>query len=459
VPQFIARRSPYLHTLSRHRSKLIKSQKISSLFRHTLVQNALSLYGVQIATYVVPLVTIPYLARVLGAAGWGLVAFAQAFGSWVALVGEYGFSLSGTREIARHRDDPEKMTQIVAGVLGAKTLLAVASIVTALGAFWFVPIFRQHPRLLLASVVWASAQVFNMIWVFQGLERMRFVAALDISAKVVATVLVFLVVHRPEDGWRVLVVQGLGFGLSSVICMRMLYRLIPFRMPNRVSVSEALRMGWSMFLFRSSVSLYTTANVFILGLFVSPQLVGYYAGAEKVSRGFLGLLNPLNQTLYPRLSHLVHHAQNRAARLARIAAVLMGAASIALAALIFFAAPLLVRVILGHDFQSAVPIVRILSALVPLVACGNVLGLQWMLPLGMDRAFNKIILTAGFINLFLALILAPRFKDMGMAWAVVIAEAFVSVSMYLCLRSQKLDPLSYPASSKEKTTSVLEFAP
>jgi polysaccharide transporter, PST family len=432
---------------------------ISKLLAHTLFQNAISLYGVQAASYIVPLLTIPYLARVLGATGWGLVAFAQAFGSWVALIGEYGFSLSGTREIARCRDEPDRMTEIVAGVLGAKALLAAASIVAAIAAFWLVPIFRENPRLLLASMVWASAQVFNMIWVFQGLENMRFVAILDISAKLVATVLVFLVVHRPEDGWRVLVVQGLGFGLSSVVCMWMVYRKVPFCMPNQRSVSAALRMGWSMFLFRSSVSLYTTANAFILGLFVSPQLVGYYAGAEKISRGFLGLLNPINQTLYPRLSHLMRRAQNRAAHLAQIAAALMGAGSIALAVIIFSMAPVLVRVILGNGFQPAVPIVRILSLLVPLVACGNVLGIQWMLPLGLDRAFNRIILAAGFINLFLALILAPRFKDTGMAWAVVIAETFVSASMYLFLRSRKLDPLNYSIGSEKKGTSALEFAP
>src|ERR1700689_4454173 len=77
------------------------SRSVSWLLKHKLVQNAASLYGVQIATYAVPLVTIPYLARVLGVSGWGLVAIAQGFGSYVALLGEYGFGLSATREVAR----------------------------------------------------------------------------------------------------------------------------------------------------------------------------------------------------------------------------------------------------------------------------------------------------------------------------------------------------------------------
>ena len=417
--------------------------RLFDLLRHKLVQNALSLYGVQIATYVIPLVTIPYLARVLGVAGWGLVAIAQGFGSYVGILGEYGFGLSATREVARHREDREKLALTLAGVLGAKLMLVAVSFPLAFVAGRWVPVFRDHPALLWSGMFWALAQGFSVMWYFQGLERMRLVATLDISAKVLATAGVFLLVRRPEDGWRFLVLQGCGFLISAAVGLFLVYREVSFRMPSWAGSWEALRMGWSMFLFRSSVSLYTAGNAFILGIFVSPELVGYYAGAEKISRAFLGILNPISQTLYPRLSHLVSHAQDRAARLARISIGIMGGAGLAMGAVVFLLAPVIVRMVLGVHFAAAIPVLRVLALLVPLVAIGNVLGIQWMLPLGMDSAFNKIILAAGVINLSLALVLAPAYTDMGMAWAVVIAETFVSATMYLLLRSRKLDPLSY----------------
>jgi len=417
--------------------------RLFDLLRHKLVQNALSLYGVQIATYVIPLVTIPYLARVLGVAGWGLVAIAQGFGSYVSILGEYGFGLSATREVARHREDREKLALTLAGVLGAKLMLVAVSFPLAFVAGRWVPVFRDHPALLWSGMFWALAQGFSVMWYFQGLERMRLVATLDISAKVLATAGVFLLVRRPEDGWRFLVLQGCGFLISAAVGLFLVYREVSFRMPSWAGSWEALRMGWSMFLFRSSVSLYTAGNAFILGIFVSPELVGYYAGAEKISRAFLGILNPISQTLYPRLSHLVSHSQDRAARLARISIGVMGGAGLAMGAVVFLLAPVIVRMVLGVHFAAAIPVLRVLALLVPLVAIGNVLGIQWMLPLGMDSAFNKIILAAGVINLSLALVLAPAYTDMGMAWAVVIAETFVSATMYLLLRSRKLDPLSY----------------
>jgi PST family polysaccharide transporter len=414
--------------------------RLSQFVRHTLVQNVASLFGVQVANYAVPLVTVPYLARVLGAAGWGMVAFALAFGSGMALVGEYGFALSATREVARHRGDREKLTDLLAGVMGAKTVLGTASLAVAVAARWLVPIFREHPALLWTGMFYALARAFSMMWFFQGIERMRLAAGLEISGQALATIGILVLVRKPEDGWLAVALQGFGYFLSFAVTLPLAYRTMPFRIPSWSSVWDVLHMGWTMFLFRSSVSLYTVGNAFILGLFVSPQSVGYYSGAEKISRAFLGLLSPVSQTLYPRLSHLVRHSLDRAARLARMGVGIMGVGGVAMGALMFLLAPQLVPIVLGKGFEPAIPVVRILALLPPLIALSNVFGIQWMLPLGMDRAFNTIVVLAGLINLGLAVFLAPLSRERGMAWAVVCAETFVTACIYVVLRTRRLDP-------------------
>jgi PST family polysaccharide transporter len=417
--------------------------RISDFFRHTLVQNALSLYGVQIAGYALPLVTIPYLARVLGATGWGLLAFTQAFGSYWTVLGEYGFSLSATREVAYHRNNREKLTEILAGVLGAKLLLAAASLPFASLAGLWIPAFHDHPALLWAGMFWAVAQGSSVMWFFQGFEQMRLVAALDISTRLLSTIAIFVLVRRPDEAWRVLLIQGSGFLLSFAIGLALAYRELPVRLPSWSSSREALRMGWSMFLFRGSVSLYTAGNAFILGLFVSPQVVGYYAGAEKISRAFLGLFGPVSQTLYPRLSHLVHRERDRAARLARFGVALMGGGGALMGIVVFVTAPSLVRIILGGGFAEAIPVLRVLSLLLPIVGVNTALGVQWMLPLGLERNLNAITLVAGLINIGLTTALAYFYRDLTMAWSVVVAEMFVSGAIYALLRSRNLNPMSH----------------
>lgn len=413
------------------------------LARHAVVQNTVAMALVQAGTGFVPLVTIPYLARVLGVAGWGLVAFAQSFGTYMSVFGDYGFALSATREVARHRDDRDAVAEIVAGVLGAKTLLAIGMIAVAAGVRWWVPIFRGNGPLLWAGLFWALARTSSMIWYFQGCERMRTVAWLDIVTQSLAAVAIFIVVRKPSDGWLALALQGAGYLASFFIGLALTYREVAARVPTWHSIRDALSMGWSMFLFRGSVSLYTAGNAFILGLFVSPVWVGYYAGAEKISRAFLNMLNPVSQALYPRLSHLVYHARDRAVRLARLAVAVMGCGGALLGGLVFILAPPLVRTILGPGYGAAVPVLRILALLPPLIALSNVFGIQWMLPLGMDRAFNAIIIAAGLINIILAVAFAPAYLASGMAWSVVSAEMFVTASIYALLRRRRLDPLSY----------------
>ena len=108
--------------------------------------------------------------------------------------------------------------------------------------------------------------------------------------------------------------------------------------------------------------------------------------------------------------------------------------------LMFCLAPQLVRVILGTGYAPAVPVLRILALLPPIIGLSNLFGVQWMLPLGMDRQFNWIVLGAGSLNLGIAITLAPLWGPVGMAWAVVSAELFASLSIFILLRSQGLDP-------------------
>lgn len=417
-------------------------EQLKGLLRHGLFQNALFLYGVQLATYLFPLLTVPYLTRVLGPTAWGLVAFALAFGAYIDLLVEYGFIFSATREVSLHRDYRDRLADLLAGVLGAKALLALFAVIVSFLVQPWVPLLREYPALFYAGVFLALAQSFNMMWYYQGLERMRTVASLDILARALATAGIFVLVRTPEDGWKVLVIQGLASSLSVAIASGLAYREVPFHFPTLSLVWKALRMGWNVFIFGNAASLYTIGNTFFLGLLAPPQFVGYYAGAEKIVNAlFYGLLEPVNESLYPRLSTLFSRAQTEAARLARIGIALMSIIGVVMGILIFLLAPLLVRILLGEEFGPAVPVLRVLALVLPFGAVSYALHVQWMLPLRMDRPLTAVILGAGLLNLALTLVLAPRYFALGTAWAVVVSELILMVgSIYVSLRWRNPNP-------------------
>lgn len=400
-------------------------------FRSNLVRNTLALYGVQVCRKVLPFVSIPYLARVLGPSAWGRVAFVQAFSEMLVLLIEFGFTLSATREIARQRHSREACSGIVAGVLGAQALLAIAALIAALTAYHLVPELQEDRRLVPAGIVYALAQGFAPLWFFQGIEKMTVAATLEIAGKALALIGIFAFIHSPTDDWKVLALQACAPAISTVLGLAIAYRIVRLRLPSPALVRAAFQAGWPMFVFRSGISLYSVANAFTLGLFASPAQVGYYASSEKIAKAAYGLLNPIREALYPRLSHLAKHSEGEMVRLARAGAALMSSGGVLLGIGLFVFAPWIVHTLMGAKFEPAIPVLRILSLLPPIISITDAVGVQWLLPHGHDKAAIRIILSGGLLNLVLAFTVAPQFAQTGMAVVVVVSELFVCIAMVI----------------------------
>jgi polysaccharide transporter, PST family len=408
-----------LKSLRRHAEKL----------RHPVAKNSAALYGVQFCRKLFPLFTVPYLTRMLNPAGWGTVAFVLAMGEIVALIIEFGFNLSATREISRQRDHRENCRDVMGGVLGAQTLLALIGIGLAAVVSSHIPLLRNQPKMVVAGLIYAVAQGCTPLWFFQGLERLRLAAGLEVGAKFAALCGVFLLVRSPQDGWKVVVLQAMAAGVSTTAGICLAIRSFGFCFPDFKMVRHALRRGWPMFVFRSAESLYGIGNVFLLGLFAPAAVVGYFATAEKITKAMFGLLNPIRESLYPRLSYLAASSEQAAARLARPAIAVMVSAGLFLTTVLFVMAPWFIRILAGPEFVPAIPVLRLYSILPLMLSITYSVGLQWLLPIGRDGVVNRIILGGGFLNLVLSCLLAPRLGAMGMATSVLLSEFYVCTSM------------------------------
>jgi polysaccharide transporter, PST family len=385
---------------------------IRGLSDNRLVQNTAALYGVQFCRKLIPILSVPYLAWVLGPAGWGKLAFVMSSANLLVLLVEFGFNITATREVARNRDSKEERANIVAGVLGVQLVLFLFGIAT-IGLFApRIPMLRFSPTLVFAGLFYAVSQCFVPLWFFLGMEWMRSAA-----------------VHSPADVWKALALQAIPFSLQSVAGVWLIYREVPFRFPSRTVMRETLAKGWPMFLFRSGVAMYTSANVFVLGLFAPVESVGYYAAAEKINFALLGLITPIQDALFPRLSRLAGQSPAAAARLVSIGASFTALVGIALPIGVFFLAPTLIAIFAGAKFTPSISVLRVLALLIPFTALSASLGMQCLLPLGKDRIVTAVVLGGGLLNICLGLTFAPRFTHIGMAWAAVISEAAVGLTM------------------------------
>lgn len=409
-------------------------RKFRELLRHDLVHNALALYGVQACRKILPLISIPYLARVLRAEGWGTVAFVSSLGEFMVLTIEFGFNLSATREIAQHRDSRALCGRIVSGVIASQLLLAAVAVIAVLLVQGHLPVLNNNHALLWAGLLYGVFQGLNPIWFFQGLENIQLAAAIEIIGKVLAVAGLFVFVRTPDDQWQVLALQAFPAMLSTAAGFWLAMRRVDLCWPDIALVRQTMKRSWPMFLFRSAESLYGVGNAFVLGLFASPAAVGYFSMAERISRAIYGLMDPIREAVYPRLSNLIEKSREKAAHLAQIGSVLMIAGGLVLGLGIYVLAPLIIRLAGAGSFKPAVTVLRIFALLPPLLSVTHSVGVQWLLSQGRENIVNRIMLGAGIVNLTLAAILAPRFAQYGMAWAVVCAETLVCVCVVLVVR-------------------------
>jgi PST family polysaccharide transporter len=400
-----------------------------------------SVYGAQMAYYVVPLVTVPYLSRVLGPASWGLLAMAQAFALYGALIVDYGFIFSASRQIIAASTDRE-VESVIAGVLGAKLLLAAAVAIAAVMAYQLVPLFHEHPRLFTAAVCSEVVRALLPTFYFFGVRRVAFSSMLDILSRLAAAIGIFAWVHQPRDTWKVFALQGLGGLIAFAIGTSVMYSRYGFLWPGLGRSIRALREGGAMFLFRSAYHIFSLGNAFILGLFAPAQDVGYYAGAEKINSAAVGLLSPLSTALYPHSTAMIKQSFSQAVRLTRTSLYVMGAVAVALMLFMWVAATPVVSIILGPNYRPSAAVFRILSLRAPMLAWTNVLGFQWLLALGLEKSFQQVTVVALVINFSLAAILAPRFSFIGMGWAVVASQAAMVIGVYVVVRRRNLNPLA-----------------
>lgn len=403
-----------------------------------VAKNAVALYAVQITGYIVPLITLPFLARVLGPEEYGRVSFAQSFALWMSLIIEYGFNLSATRDVAQHRGEKETLARLAAGVAGAKGVLAIVALVAAVVALGFVPAFREAPVYLVAAWLLAVANGMTPFWYFQGIERMAGTATINVAFRLLGVIALVVGIRGPSDGWKVLLIYAATAFFAHGVNYYLLYRDVELRFPGPKEIAQGLRDGFGVFTMQLPGSLLSVANTFVLGLIAGPIVVAHYSGADRLVRPVLGLIWPLTQALFPHISSTLRREPELARQTVLKSLVYTLAAAAVGAVVLFLAAPLVVGFILGDAYAYSANVLRVLVVLLPITAMINVLGYQWLVPLGYERALAVVYVVAMFVNVSTALLTVPRFGAVGMAWSVVFAEGTVLAGVVAGVRLRRV---------------------
>lgn len=405
-----------------------------------------ALYVLHGANYILPLVTLPYLLRVLGAENFGRIAFAQALIAYFIVLSNYGFNLSATRRVAQIRDDPGRLSRFIISVMLVKTCLMLAGFLMMLGVVWIVPGWREDAGLYLVTFLAVLGGVIFPAWLFQGLERMRHITMLSLSARLVTVIAIFVFVTEAQDYRLAAGIQASAGVLSGLAALVVIPRLVAltWELPRWTEIRETLSDGWDLFISNVAINLYSSSNIFILGLLTSPVAVGYFAAADKLVRAVAGLLSPLSQALFPHVAGMAARNFKEAIAINRRLLWFQGSLTLGISVLLIFVAGPVVLILFGAELESSIALIQVMAFLPFIIGISNVLGIQTMLNFGMNKAFSRILVLSGIVNLILLFSLVPQLEAMGAAISVVISELFVTLTMAIVLwRTGFLMPLLF----------------
>lgn len=376
--------------------------RISHLRRHSVVRNTLWLYLVQFSGYLLPMITLPYLSRVLSVEKFGLIAYAQSLMWNFTTLTEYGFNITATREVSINRERPEALARVFSKILVAKGLLTLIGFLALTAMIAFVPRFRQDGTLFLISFLSVVGYWLFPVWLYQGLEMMKQVAVRDFLAKLASLLLLLGIVRGDEQYLWAAAAPAAGLVVAGVIGLIWVPILTSARFvrPTWAEVWEALLTGWPPFLTTAANSLSYTLNVVLLGAKGYTREIGFFNAAFRICSVPRGLIAPLSTSLYSHLSYKAS-SEETSIQFVKKNRNLLSLPFLAMSLGMMAVGPWLIPIVLGRKYQPAIPAFEILALGVFVLALSHVYSTYYMLPCGHDKAWARIVLIALALNTLL----------------------------------------------------------
>lgn len=399
-----------------------------------LVENFLSLSVMQAANYILPFITLPYLVRVIGVEKFGLVFFAQAVIQYLMIATDYGFNLSATREIASERSDMTVVSRIYSAVMALKLLLLIVSAVLLIALVSLFDKFNRDATLYLLTFGMVIGNLLFPVWFFQGMERMKYSTSLNILARLIFVVTIFIFVRQESHYIRVPVLTSAGAIVAGLLGQWVaLHRFrVRLRLPALSDMVFQAKYSFQFFLSRLSGSVYSSLNTVILGIVTTNELVGYYVAAEKIFIAARAAFHPLGQALYPYMTSCRNTALYRKAFYIAVGVAVVGAA------VGFAASAPVIEIVFGAEFAPSAAILRLFCLIIPVAATSLMLGYPLLAAFGKEKYANLSITVGSLIHLGLLLALIPIMTVSRVVLLTLMTESIVLLICIYGVRKHRL---------------------
>lgn len=402
----------------------------------TLVSNFGYMMLLQITGYVFPLLTIPYLARVIGVEGFGKIAFAGAVIVWFQTITDWGFNYTATRDVAQNRENPEKVSKIFSNVLWARALLMAISFSLLLILITTVPYFQENQAILLVSFLLIPGHIMFPDWFFQAMERMKYITIFNLLSKALFTAMVFIFINKKEDFILQPILMSLGYltcGFFSMYIIIVKWQ-VKIHAPQWRQIVFTIKNSTDVFINNIMPNLYNSFSTVLLGFYggsVSNGLLDAGRKFVEISQQFLMVIS---RVFFPFLSRKInkHDLYIR----------LQMSLSIIFFITLSVASPLIIDVFFTPEFEPAVLVLQIMSLSIVFLSLNNIYGTNFMIIKGHEKSLRNITIAVSSAGFALAFPLIHYFDFIGAAITITLTRTLLGGAVMLKARKIKQTELS-----------------
>lgn len=394
-----------------------------------------------VSTYIIGLITFPYITRVLGVEKLGLVNFVDNTVNYFLLFATMGISILGVRETASGRADQQKLNSVFSGILGMNMLFTIGVLAVYVASILAVPQFRQYSQLFWAGAAKIAFTTFLIEWFYTGIENFKYITIRSIIIKTVYVASVFIFIKGPGDYILYFVLTVASVVLNAAVNLIYARRYVSFRardiFPLRF-LKENLTLGAYLILN----SMYSTFNVIFLGFVSDNVQVGYYTTAFKLYSIVLAFFTAFTNVMLPRMNALLSMNDRKGFRsMADNSFSILYTFSIPLIIFSMIFAPQIVRIIAGEGYGEAVLPMTVIMPAALMVGIAQILAVQILTPLKKDNVLLLASVVGAVAGISLNLVLVPCLHSIGTAVVLLCSETAVTCVYIVYVLRHGITPL------------------
>lgn len=373
-----------------------------------------------------PLITFPYVARVLQPINNGKIAFCTSVISYFSMVALIGIPNYGIREVAKVRDDRDKLTKLVYELLLISLVMTIISITVLVISIFIIPKFYQEKELFFINAIGILLNTIGVNWLYSGLEQYQYITIRSIIFKVISIIAMFLFVKEPSDYILYGTITVLASGGSNIFNFFNMKKFINFRVKEKLEIKKHMKPILIFFATVLATSIYVNLDTVMIGFINGNVEVGLYSTSLKIRSLVLSVITALGTVLMPRLSYYINNNQKELFKETIVKCInFVSLISISICIFIVIYAKECILFIAGNDYLLAVSSLRIVIFTIIFVGFSNITGIQILTPLGLERKLFISIVYGAIIDFILNMFFIPLYKSNGAALATLIAEIIV----------------------------------